>query len=211
MQMDIPQYSSWLDVSSPMLESYDGHQPEMVTAPASRTSSFADNNVLWPELALMPLMPNEAGMLDDASDVSSIGSASQNSIYGDLYLGFENPNGMANEVESEAPGGEREFSSDLSREVGVKVEDSSSKLLNKRTRRLTPSQKKAHNQVEKRYRAGINDKILSLKNLLPSGLDDSSRMNKSRILDMVHDYIVMLKKSQEDLYNENLILKLQIL
>ena len=216
MQVDLPQYSTWPDVSSPILDTGESYPAEMVTAPASRTSSVSDqNSLLWTEQAFLPMMSNEAGMFDEPSDVSSIGSTSRNSIFGDCFLGFEDPNEFVNEASNEASNDQisegGDASNDLCKEVNIKMEDPSGKLLHKRTRKLTPSQKKAHNQVEKRYRAGINDKIMSLKNLLPSGFDDSTRMNKSRILDMVHDYIVMLKKSQEDLYNENLVLKLQIL
>lgn len=219
MQVDLHQYSTWPDVSPPILDTGESYPAEMVTAPASRTSSASDNNnnnnLLWSEQAFLPMMSNEAGMFDDGSDVSSIGSMSRNSIFGDCFLGFEEPNELvnkaSNELSNDQLGEGGDATNDLNREVNIKMEDPSGKLLHKRTRKLTQSQKKAHNQVEKRYRAGINDKIMSLKNLLPSGFDDSSRMNKSRILDMVHDYLVMLKKSQEDLYNENLVLKLQIL
>ncbi|KAF3985326.1 hypothetical protein FT663_05113 [Candidozyma haemuli var. vulneris] len=71
-------------------------------------------------------------------------------------------------------------------------------------KRLTESQKEAHNKVEKKYRVNINSKINSLQTVIPWFASDNgqkSRMdlkvNKSVILEKAFDYIVYLQKENE--------------
>lgn len=81
---------------------------------------------------------------------------------------------------------------------------------------LSVAQRKAHNQIEKKYRININSKIASLQKLVPwlsqdgvafeintnnlnkasSQSNDTSfkKLNKSEILDMVTEYIMLLQE-----------------
>lgn len=65
-------------------------------------------------------------------------------------------------------------------------------------RRLTDTQKEAHNKVEKKYRVNINSKINSLQTIIPWFSNDANmcmdlKINKSVILEKAFDYIVYLK------------------
>lgn len=86
-----------------------------------------------------------------------------------------------------------------------RTESSSSQAKKKRCprRRLTDSQKEAHNKVEKKYRVNINSKINSLQNLIPWLSNEEMQMdlkvNKSVILEKAYDYILYLKAENEAL------------
>lgn len=92
-------------------------------------------------------------------------------------------------------------------------------------KKLTKTQKKAHNQVEKNYRINLNTKIETLQNLIPeialeqTGFNTStnkvtkhndSKMNKSLILDFAIQYINQLKCQQASLLRDNMVLKEQL-
>lgn len=71
-------------------------------------------------------------------------------------------------------------------------------------RRLTDTQKEAHNKVEKKYRVNINLKINSLQTIIPwfsKGKDAcmDMKVNKSVILEKAFDYIVYLKAENASL------------
>ena len=85
-----------------------------------------------------------------------------------------------------------------------------------------PSKKRAHNVIEKRYRANINDKIAELRDSVPSlrglakqsdgNLDDDdgasgNKMNKASILTKATDYIRHLEIRNKRLEEENTALK----
>jgi len=82
---------------------------------------------------------------------------------------------------------------------------------------MTLVQRKAHNKIERKYRININSKIANLQKLVPwmsqdgvafeisnanssasSALNEAvannKKLNKSMILDMVTEYVVLLKK-----------------
>lgn len=95
-------------------------------------------------------------------------------------------------------------------------------------KRLTDSQKQAHNKIEKRYRININAKIAGLQHIIPSvadektafetgaGLDNnpnenpSNKLNKSMILEKATDYILYLQKRDQQLTQENAELRKEI-
>lgn len=92
-------------------------------------------------------------------------------------------------------------------------------------KKLTKTQKKAHNQVEKNYRINLNTKIETLQNLIPeialeqTGFNTStnkvtkhndSKMNKSLILDFAIQYINQLKCQEANLLRENMVLRDQL-
>ncbi|PSK33689.1 hypothetical protein C7M61_005242 [Candidozyma pseudohaemuli] len=70
-------------------------------------------------------------------------------------------------------------------------------------KRLTESQKEAHNKVEKKYRVNINSKINSLQTVIPWFASDNNKqrmdlkVNKLVILEKAFDYIVYLQKENE--------------
>lgn len=69
-------------------------------------------------------------------------------------------------------------------------------------KRLTESQKEAHNKVEKKYRVNINSKINSLQTVIPwFSRENNKRMdlkvNKLVILEKAFDYIVYLQRENE--------------
>lgn len=72
-------------------------------------------------------------------------------------------------------------------------------------KRLTDSQKEAHNKVEKKYRVNINLKINSLQTVIPWFTSDNNgnkqridlKVNKLVILEKAFDYIVYLQKENE--------------
>lgn len=71
-------------------------------------------------------------------------------------------------------------------------------------KRLTDTQKEAHNKVEKKYRVNINSKINSLQTIIPwfSGDHEISmdmKVNKSVILEKAFDYILYLKSENASL------------
>lgn len=71
-------------------------------------------------------------------------------------------------------------------------------------RRLTDTQKEAHNKVEKKYRVNINLKINSLQTIIPWFANGNEvcmdmKVNKSVILEKAFDYIVYLKAENANL------------
>lgn len=113
---------------------------------------------------------------------------------------------------------------------------SSSKKCNKQPKKraprkkLTESQKVAHNIIEKKYRININTKIESLQKLIPSlatvetGFKTNhsegdvngdvngvnKKLNKSAILDRAIEYILALQQSHANTTMENEILKAEL-
>ncbi|CDK26870.1 unnamed protein product [Kuraishia capsulata CBS 1993] len=85
-------------------------------------------------------------------------------------------------------------------------------------KRLTESQKLAHNAIEKRYRVNINAKIVNLQKLLPYEVQpdpnsETPKLNKSAVLDRASEYILSLEREREDLkfLNEHLRAELEML
>lgn len=71
-------------------------------------------------------------------------------------------------------------------------------------RKLTNTQKEAHNKVEKKYRVNINTKIASLQTIIPWFADDKDlcmdmKVNKSTVLEKAYEYIQYLKKENAGL------------
>lgn len=71
-------------------------------------------------------------------------------------------------------------------------------------RKLTNTQKEAHNKVEKKYRVNINSKIASLQMIIPWFADDKDfcvdmKVNKSTVLEKAHEYILYLQKENAGL------------
>lgn len=72
-------------------------------------------------------------------------------------------------------------------------------------KRLTDSQKEAHNKVEKKYRVNINSKINCLQTIIPwfANKDEKIPMdlkvNKLMILEKAYDYILCLQKENEEM------------
>lgn len=94
------------------------------------------------------------------------------------------------------------------------------------TTKKVPSKKRAHNVIEKRYRANLNDRITELRDSVPSlrviakqtngaGFDDddadgatsTNKMNKASILSKATDYIHHLEIRNKRLEEENTALK----
>ncbi|KAL4764683.1 basic helix-loop-helix domain-containing protein [Aspergillus foveolatus] len=88
-----------------------------------------------------------------------------------------------------------------------------------------PSKKRAHNVIEKRYRANLNEKIAELRDSVPSlraskgngGLDDedegvtpATKLNKASILSKATDYIRHLETRNKRLEDENTALKIRL-
>lgn len=95
-------------------------------------------------------------------------------------------------------------------------------------KRLTETQKQAHNKIEKKYRININTKIAALQKIIPwvayektafeTGKEEDNtpdnhcnRLNKSMILEKATDYILYLQKNEERILQENLELKKEIM
>lgn len=87
-----------------------------------------------------------------------------------------------------------------------------------------PSKKRAHNVIEKRYRANLNDKIAELRDSVPSlrptkgsggvvddddgeGATPANKLNKASILSKATDYIKHLETRNKRLEDENTALK----
>lgn len=104
---------------------------------------------------------------------------------------------------------------------GVKKERqySSSKIDTKGNRISKPKKEKtSHNMIEKRYRTNINDKILALRDCVPSlrcvvngtprtaeeleGLTPASKLNKATVLTKATEYILHLQKRNNMLLKE---------
>lgn len=113
--------------------------------------------------------------------------------------------------------------------LGSPTSSKSSKVSKRRAprKKLTDSQKAAHNVIEKKYRININTKIEKLQKLIPSittdeaGFKTSNRdnstndisvkkLNKSLILDKALEYIDFLQKNQLKIMTENTKLKSQL-
>lgn len=113
-----------------------------------------------------------------------------------------------------------------------KSSSSISKLPKKRNprKRLTDTQKQAHNKIEKKYRININAKIAGLQQIIPwvafektafetgDSLEDSTlsadmacnRLNKSMILEKATDYILYLQQNEQRILQENDQLKKEV-
>ncbi|CAI7669967.1 unnamed protein product [Penicillium bialowiezense] len=86
-----------------------------------------------------------------------------------------------------------------------------------------PAKKRAHNVIEKRYRANLNDKIAELRDSVPSlrskssdggspdedeeGANNASKLNKASILSKATEYIKHLETRNKRLEDENTALK----
>lgn len=89
-----------------------------------------------------------------------------------------------------------------------------------------PAKKRAHNVIEKRYRANLNDKIAELRDSVPSlrstktsngglpdddeeaeGVNQTSKLNKASILSKATEYIKHLETRNKRLEDENTALK----
>lgn len=80
--------------------------------------------------------------------------------------------------------------------------------------------KSSHNMIEKKYRTNINDKILALRDAVPSlriaagkadvsladleGLSPASKLNKASVLTKATEYIKHMEKKNEILKNQNI-------
>ncbi|KAL4800261.1 hypothetical protein BDV19DRAFT_173488 [Aspergillus venezuelensis] len=89
-----------------------------------------------------------------------------------------------------------------------------------------PSKKRAHNVIEKRYRANLNDKIAELRDSVPSlraskgngkiaddedeGVTPANKLNKASILSKATDYIKHLETRNKRLEDENTALKTRL-
>eukprot|EP01137_Pigoraptor_chileana_P012099 Opistho-2@64039 len=83
----------------------------------------------------------------------------------------------------------------------------------KAVRIVTKQEKKvAHNAIERRYRNSINDRILELRDIVPTCGDSSSssKLNKATILRKAIDYIAFLQGSSQRAKDENIVLKATI-
>lgn len=82
--------------------------------------------------------------------------------------------------------------------VPAEADDSDGSMCRKNKRKLTASQKVAHNRVEKKYRVNINSKIHALQTVIP-WLDDvpQSRINKLVVLEKAFEYICYLREQTE--------------
>ncbi|ODV64934.1 HLH-domain-containing protein [Hyphopichia burtonii NRRL Y-1933] len=99
-------------------------------------------------------------------------------------------------------------------------------------KRLTDTQKQAHNKIEKKYRININAKIAGLQQIIPwvasektafetgkidpkkdpaNAVVNCNRLNKSMILEKATDYILYLQSNEQRIIQENLNLKKEIL
>jgi hypothetical protein len=76
----------------------------------------------------------------------------------------------------------------------------STKLFTGRTEKRT-----AHNEIEKRYRLSINDRIIELRKVISSA---DSKLNKSGVLRKTIEYIKFLQHTNSELKRENQALKL---
>ena len=113
----------------------------------------------------------------------------------------------------------------LKKEPGVKETKPKRRAPRKK---LTESQKKAHNKIEKRYRININAKIAGIQKIIPwvalektafeTGEENeaepepknNTKLNKSMILEKATEYILFLQKREKDFAEENQKLKEQI-
>lgn len=91
-----------------------------------------------------------------------------------------------------------------------------------------PSKKRAHNVIEKRYRANLNEKIAELRDSVPSlrasykqangnsgdddddGVTSASKLNKASILSKATEYIRHLEIRNKRLEEENTALKIRL-
>ncbi|RDW74410.1 basic helix-loop-helix domain-containing protein [Aspergillus mulundensis] len=89
-----------------------------------------------------------------------------------------------------------------------------------------PSKKRAHNVIEKRYRANLNEKIAELRDSVPSlraskgsggladdedeGVTPANKLNKASILSKATDYIKHLEIRNKRLEDENTALKIRL-
>lgn len=109
--------------------------------------------------------------------------------------------------------------------TGIKQEGSKRKRSTRK--KLTESQKQAHNKIEKKYRININTKIAGLQKIIPSvasektafetGFDKkddndclSQRLNKSIILERATNYILHLQEREKKLEKEVNDLKMKV-
>lgn len=96
-------------------------------------------------------------------------------------------------------------------------------------KKLTESQKKAHNKIEKRYRININAKIAGIQKIIPwvafektafetgeeneteAEVKNNTRLNKSMILEKATEYILHLQKKEAEYMAENHKLREQVI
>lgn len=69
-------------------------------------------------------------------------------------------------------------------------------------KKLTLDQKLAHNKIEKRYRVNINTKILGLLDIVPTLKGKGDKLNKSLILELTTEYILLIQAQNERLREE---------
>lgn len=118
--------------------------------------------------------------------------------------------------------------SNLNSSIKKPINKSAPKRRNPR-KRLTDSQKQAHNKIEKKYRININAKIAGLQQIIPwvafektafeTGADSDfnanenpcNKLNKSMILEKAMDYILYLQERDQKITQENMELKKEIL
>jgi len=90
-------------------------------------------------------------------------------------------------------------------------------------KRNDPFKAAAHNMIEKKYRSNLNDKMIALRDSIPSlrtaadstadsadGKESSRKLNKAYILTEARDYIRYLKKRNKVLINKEKDLEAQI-
>ncbi|KAL1917768.1 uncharacterized protein VTP21DRAFT_3602 [Calcarisporiella thermophila] len=90
---------------------------------------------------------------------------------------------------------------------------------------MKKQKKVAHNAIERRYRNNINDRIADLKNVVPAlchlrskhdseeeidGVVAATKLNKATILRKATEYIIYLKRSNEELRGENSTLRAMV-
>jgi hypothetical protein len=104
---------------------------------------------------------------------------------------------------------EEEMSSDRTKESFKKMKKIDKKLdLIKSSKKQVYNDKKlAHATAESRYRSSINEQIRKLKTLVAG---PNANWKKSAILETVAEYIKQLKKTNSNLIEENLQLKLRL-
>ncbi len=123
--------------------------------------------------------------------------------------------------ENGSPNPQKSASSNTSKSpkpTKVKQEKQQSKLKAKGSKIIKPKKEKSsHNMIEKKYRTNINDKIMALRDSVPSlrclvtnqepidldGLTPASKLNKATVLTKATEYIHHLKQRNEMLLREN--------
>jgi hypothetical protein len=104
---------------------------------------------------------------------------------------------------------EEEMSSDRTKESFKKMKkiDRKLDLIKSSKKQVYTDKKLAHATAESRYRSSINEQIRKLKTLVAG---PNANWKKSAILETVAEYIQQLKKTNSNLIQENLQLKLRL-